>query len=217
MRFEEIVKIGEIMELNINDLCLRTKLQEMQEQGRFTVFHPTLKGVTVPLAEGDVLNIRFYRNTGIFEFDAKVLSWFVEGKLKLCMLEAITEVIKSQRRKSYRLPIVLKVLLWRADDTSEKPKKYKAKTVDISEHGMLLTCFEGFDSGTSILAEVQMSSTESRIFEAEVLRCEQPFEASDPQKTVLLFVNCSQSDRMYLGRFILKQQILERKKRSLRK
>ena len=217
MLFEEIVKIVEIMEIGIGDLCLRTKLQEVKEQERFTVFHPTIKGIPVPLAEGDVVNIRFYRSTGIFEFDAKVISWFVEDKLKLCMLEATTEVIKSQRRKSYRLPIVLKVLLWRADDTSEKPKKYKAKTVDISEHGMLLTCFESFEAGTTILAEVQLGSNESRIFEAEVLRCEQPFESTDPQKTVLLFVNCSQSDRMYLGRFILKQQILERKKRALRK
>lgn len=217
MRFEEIVKIGELMELNLGDLCMRTKLQDIQDNNRFIVFQPTHKGVSVPLTKEDVLNVRFYRSTGIFEFDARVHSWFDKDKLKLCMLEAVTEVVRSQRRQSYRLPIVLNALLWRADDAPENLKKYKAKTVDISEHGMLLTCFESFEPGTKIFAEIRMSGTESRVFETEVLRCEQPLYNNDPKKSVLLFVNCSEDDRAYLSRYILRQQIAARKKRVLGK
>lgn len=217
MRFDEIVKVGELMELTYQDLSMRTKLQDIKENGRFTIFHPTVKGITVPFTEGDTLTVRFYRNTGIFTFEAKVRSWSIDGKLKLCTLEATTEVTKFQRRKGYRLPIVLRVLLWRMDDASEKPKKYKAKTVDISEIGILVTCFENFEAGTKLFANVQFTSTENRVYETEVLRCEKPFDSNEPLKTVLIFQNCSQSDQTYLGRFIMHQQILARKKRVLRK
>ena len=217
MRFEEIVKIGEIMELSRSGVCMKTKLQDVHEYDRFTVFHPTVGGLYAELHAGDLFNVRFYRPTGIFEFDAKVREWLVKDKLKLCVLEATTEVVKSQRRKSYRLPIVLKVLLWRANDDSQKPKKFKAKTVDISEHGMQLTCFEVFEKGDRIVADVKISDYEHKIFEAEVLRCEHPCSATEPKRTVLLFINCPENDRAFLGRFILRQQISARKKRVLGK
>lgn len=210
MRLEEIVRIGEIMELNIDGKTYKTKLQDMHEDDAFSVLYPTEKGVLVPLTQEDIINIRFYRESGIFEFDARMRSRFDKGTLKLCMLEVISDIKRSQRRQSYRLPIVLPVLIWRLDD--EEQKKYKAKTVDISEHGILLTCFESIPKGTKVCAEIKMTDTEKRVFESEVLRCEQPFNKNEPQKMVLIYVNISESDRNYLGRYIMRQQITARKK-----
>lgn len=209
MQLEKNIKIGELLELNINGNTFRTKLQDIQGDD-FTVFNPTDKGIPVPITQDDIINVRFCRPSGIFEFDAQMQERFLKGRLQLCRLTIISELKKSQRRQSYRLPIVLKVMLWRADDIEQK--KHKAKTVDISEHGILLTCFEIFPKGTKLCAEINMSDREKRVFEAEVLRCEQPFNDSEPKKMVLMYVNISESDRNYLGRFIMQQQILARKK-----
>ncbi len=214
---DEIVKIGEIMELNINGEYIKTKLQDLNGSNRFTVFAPAVRGSLESLAQGDILRLRFYRPSGVFEFIAKVCKRFVKDNLRLCMLEALTEVEKSQRRKSYRLRIVLKVILWCADDKAENPKKHKAKTADISEHGMLVTCFDCFEPGTLVFADLKMPDHDHRVFETQVQRCEKPVIKTEPHKLGLIFVNATEQDRAYLGRFILRQQIIARKKRVLGK
>jgi len=209
VRLEKNIKIGELLELYINGQTYRTKLQDITGD-TFTVLNPTDKGLPVPILQDDIINVRFYRSSGVFEFDARMQERFIKGRLQLCRLLIISELKRSQRRASFRLPIILKVQLWRVDD--EEKKKHKAKTVDISEHGILLTCFEIFSKGTKLYAEINMTDTEKRIFEAEVLRCEQPYNDSEPKKMVLMYINISESDRNYLGRFIMRQQILARKK-----
>ncbi len=209
MRLEDIVKVGELFELNINGKGYKTKLQDIHED-YFVVLNPTERGTPVEVEQDDIVNVRFYRPAGVFEFDALMRERFIKGKLQLCKLKLISDLRKLQRRQSYRLPIVLRVTLWREGD---EQNKYKAKTVDISEHGILLTCFEAFKKGTKLFAKINLTETESRIIESEVLRCEQPFNDSEPRKTVLMYINISASDRNYLGRFIMRQQILARKKR----
>lgn len=218
MYFDEIVTVGEIMEFQIGDLTVKTKLTDLLENRQFTVFHPTLKGVPIPLTRLETVNICFYRPNGIFSFEAKIVDWYVNRQLQLCELEAITEVTKFQRRKSYRLPIMLGVVLRRLDgDEEEKEKTYRAKTIDISEDGMLLSCFQSFPSGTPVSAEIKLPDMPPRIFKTEVLRCEKPFVDNDPHNMVLLFLNCSQHDRTFLTRFIMRQQIIARKRRGPRK
>ncbi len=203
------------MEMQMGEISVKTKLQEVLGGGRFTVFHPTIKSVPLPLSKDDTTKICFYRPNGVYSFQAKVTDWYIKEQIKLCELEALSEVTKNQRRKSYRLPIVLSVVLRRLDGNEEEQAKvYKAKTVDISEHGMLLSCFHSFPDKTPISAEIKMSNMEKRVFKTEVLRCETPFMDTDPHNIVLLFLNCSEQDRAYLARFIMRQQIIARKKRG---
>lgn len=215
MHFDEIVTVGEIMELQIGEITVKTKLQDILENRQFTVFHPTLKGVPIPITRHDIVKICFYRPNGIFSFEAKISDWYIKNHIQLCELEAVTELTKFQRRKSFRLPIMLSVVLRRLDgDEEEQERVYKGKTIDISEDGMLLSCFQSFPNGTPISAEIKLPDMQSRVFKTEVLRCERPFNDNDPHNMVLLFLNCSQQDRTYLARFIIRQQIAARKKRG---
>jgi c-di-GMP-binding flagellar brake protein YcgR len=215
VHFDEIVTVGEIMEFQIGDLAVKTKLQDILENRLFTVFHPTLKGVPISLTRHEIVKIWFHRSNGIFSFEARINDWYIKNQLQLCELEAITEIAKFQRRKSFRLPIMLSVTLKRLDgDEEEQSKIYKARTVDISEDGMLLSCFQSFPSGTPVSAEIKLPDMQTRVFKTEVLRCEKPFIDNDPHNMVLLFLNCSQHDRTYLARFIMRQQIVARKRRG---
>ncbi len=215
MQFDEIVTVGENMEMQLGEMSMKTKLQDVLGSGRFTVFHPTIKSVPLPLTKDDTVKMCFYRPNGVFSFEARIVDWYIKEQIKLCELEAQTKVEKYQRRKSYRLPIVLSVTLKRLDGNEEEQAKvYKAKTVDISEHGMLLSCFHSFPDGASISAEIKMPEMEDRVFKTEVLRCETPFVDTDPHNIVLMFLNCSEQDRAYLARFIMRQQIIARKRRG---
>ena len=203
------------MEMQMGELSVKTKLQDVLKDGRFTVFHPTIKSVPLPLTKDDTVKICFYRPNGVFSFQANIVDWYKKENIMLCELKALTEIAKYQRRKSYRLPIVLNVSLKRLDgDEEEQAKVYRAKTVDISEHGMLLSCFQSFPNGTPICAELKMPDMEKRVFNTEVLRCKNPFMDTEPHNIVLLFLNCSAQDRAYLAKFIMRQQIIARKKRG---
>jgi len=203
------------MEMQIGEITVKTKLQDILDDRRFLVFHPTVKGVPISLTRGDLAKVCFYRPNGVFSFEASVADWYVKNDIQLCEWKAVTEVTKFQRRRSYRLPIVLNVTLKPlSGNDEERSKTYRAKTIDISEDGMLLSCFHSFPPGTPISAEVKLPDMQTRMFTTEVLRCETPFNDNDPHNMVLLFLNCSHHDRAFLARFIMRQQIIARKKGS---
>lgn len=211
---QEIIAVGERMEIKINNAFIRTKLQEMYDNGRFTAFHPTVKGLPVMLDTGDVFALRFYRPNGVFTFDAQLLDWYKKNEIRLCLFEPKTEVSKVQRRQSYRLPTVLDVVLRMAEKEGEEDRLIKGKTVDLSEHGVLLTSFACLPEDAKVFIELKLSPSETMGLPAKVLRCEKPFDRKDPFKIVLLFTNSSDRQRADLGRYILHQQIIARKKKN---
>jgi c-di-GMP-binding flagellar brake protein YcgR len=212
---KEIITIGELMEIKIKNAFVKTKLQELYQDGRFTVFHPTVKGVPVWLQTHGSYTLRFYRDNGVFSFDAQLLDWYKKDDIRMCLFEASSEVEKAQRRQSYRLPIVLDALL-RPEDAQGEPAAtpLKAKTVDISEHGVLLTCFTRLALDTCAAAELKLSPTETMTLRGKVLRCENPADKNDPFRIVLLFAGSTEQERSHLGRYILRQQIDARKKKN---
>ena len=215
MYAHEMMTVGELMDIKINTGHFKTKLQDMYEGGRFTVFHPTVRGLPVMLETDEVYTLRFYRPNGIFSFEALLLDWYTKDDIRLCLFESQTEVVKAQRRQSYRLPIKLDVVI-RFDKEKEgrKAPGIKGKTVDLSEHGMLLTSFTSLETDTQVVADLKLSPAETLAMKAKVLRCEKPFVKKDPYRIVLLFVGSSDRQKSDLGRYILRQQIIARNKKN---
>ena len=215
MYAHEMMTVGELMDIKINTGHFKTKLQDMYEGGRFTVFHPTVRGMPVVLETGDIYTLRFYRSNGIYSFDALLLDWYTKDDIRLCLLESKTEVVKAQRRQSYRLPIKLDVAI-RLDEKKGdcKAPAIKGKTVDLSEHGMLLTSFTKLEADTQVVVDLRLSPVDTMALKAKVLRCEKPLDKKDPCRIVLLFVGSSDRQKSDLGRYILRQQIIARNKKN---
>ncbi len=211
---QEIMAIGELMEIKINNGFVKTKLQDLHQDGWFTVFHPTVKGLPIMLETDETYMLRFYRSNGIFSFEAVLLDWYKQDEIMLCLFEPRSEVVKSQRRQSYRLPIVIDVLIRLEDTEDGKSPAVKAKTVDLSEHGTLVTSFTKIEEGTKISVELRLSPVDSITLKAKVLRCGKPVEKKDPYRIVLLFEDNAKQHRSELGRYILQQQIAARKKKN---
>lgn len=215
MYAHEMMAIGELMEIKINNGFFKTKLQDLYDDGRFTVFHPTVKGLPIMIETGDTYTLRFCRTNGIYSFDALLLDWYTKDDIRLCLFESKTELVKAQRRQSYRLPIRLDVTLrLEKEKGDQKMPAIKGKTVDLSEHGMLLTCFAHLETDTLVIADLKLSPVDTIALKAKVLRCEKPFDKKDPFRIVLLFVGSSDRQKSDLGRYILRQQIIARKKNN---
>lgn len=209
MLLEKVVKLGEILEIKLEEGLTRTKLLETLDDGEFVVFQPTFKGLLVWSDLDQVLSFTFYRPDGIYTFDAQIKETYIKEELRLCRFKQITPVKKHQRRNAYRLPIVLKTLIECVDDeqTEEVSGVYKGKTINISEKSVQLTCFDSLEEDTLVSATIYYNDYSSIMLRAKVFRCSEPKEPKDPYEIVLLFVDCSERDIMNLRRYILRQQI----------
>jgi len=213
MEAHEILIIGELMRIKVGDVFYHTKLQELLPDSQFTVFHPTVKGMLVQLETDEIYTLRFYRENGMYSFEARLLGQYLKGKIRLCLFQAVSSVVKVQRRRSYRLPIELDVKLWPVYAEGKlAATQIKGKTVNLSEHGVLLTCPISLKPDTWAKVEMKLSPTEKMTLHGRVLRCEQPLNFRDPYRIVILFTDSSEQQKSELRRYILRQQIAARKK-----
>jgi len=214
VRYKEIIRLGELFEIQYEGIIVRTKLQEIVTSTEFTVLQPTIKGVPLRTEDRDV-TFMFYRPNGCYSFNAHISSPFREGNIMLCRVECLSEIKRIQRRQCYRMPIVLDVFLYELDEEgAQGDRVFKGKTIDLSEKSVALSCFTAFQEDTLLTVEIRLSDTDSVRIQAKVLRMEKPLQPTDPHMMVLIFTE-HEKNRDFLRRYILRQQILLRKKHKM--
>lgn len=213
MRVDEILKIGEILDIKLSSGSVRTKLQEFLEDNDFAVFQPTVNGLPIYAEDNQIFSLVFYRNDGVYTFEAMIKKMYVKDELRLCRFSQVTDIRRYQNRQAYRLPIVLDVEIEYINSENEEAvrKVCKGKTSNISEKSVQLTCFTLMPEKTMVNAKVNFDGSDSLILQAQVLRCTKPTMKSDPYEIVLRFVDCLDRDITYIRRFILRQQVKQNK------
>lgn len=215
VQIDEMLTLGEILEIWDENLIVRTKLQELISDTEFLVLQPTVKGTPLHAEHRDV-KFAFYRTSGCYSFIARISAPFTHGSIRLCKVERVSEVKKIQRRQYYRLPIVQDVFLYEMDDKGTVlEKRYKARTRDISERSMAVSSFTRFDADMPMVVEIQMPDSRKLSIQAKVLRCAEPLISTDPYDIVLVFTNPPHNGAS-LRRYIFQQQVLLRKKRDIK-
>lgn len=214
MRFDEIVTLGELFEIRMKDLTVRTKLQEIVSDSEFVVMQPTIKGVPARAGDQDV-SFTFYRPNGCFSFKARMSPPFFKDDISFCLVARVSDVERIQRRQCYRLPIMLDTYLYDAKE-EEKPDKqhWRGKTIDLSEKSVSVSCFASFEEETPLSVEINLSPTRKLTLPAKVLRCKKPEKPTDPHEVVLIFTDFKEDSGGFLRRYIFNQQIQSRKKKS---
>lgn len=213
MKLQDIVKIGEIFEVKLGEITVRTKLQEIQESDEFVVFQPTVKGIPIWTNEDEIFRFAFYRANGVYLFEAELIEAFTKDGLNLCLFHVVSEVEKNQRRECYRLPIVLDVTVSeeRNDEDEDEPEKHKGKTSELSEKSLKFSCFTPFEPETMLTVSIKLTEKKTITLKARVYRYSEPEKKKDPHVMVLLFVDCSDYHKSYISRYIMRQQILARR------
>ncbi len=214
MRFDEIVTLGELFEIKMKDLTVRTKLQEIISDSEFVVLQPTVKGVPAR-AENQDVSFTFYRPNGCFSFQARMSPPFFKDDISFCLVARVSDVEKIQRRQCYRLPIVLDALLYDEKEEGKPDKqKWRVKTIDLSEKSVAVSCFASFEEETPLFVEIRLSPKEKLTLQAKVLRCIKPDKSTDPHEVVLMFTDFKENGGAFLRRYIFRQQVQSRKKRQ---
>ncbi len=205
----ETTTIGEILNIKLKNGSAKTKLQEFLSDDEFAVFQPVYNGLPLWPAHDEVLPFCFFRDDGVYQFNAKITDTYEKDGLHLCSFRQVSEIVKQQRREAYRLPVVLDVTIQLEDEEQAEEKKirvYKAKSVNLSEKGIELTCFSRLPENTKVILTVFFGNIAFDLH-AEIIKCTKPEKKTDPYDIVLLFVGCIGRDITYIRKYILHKQI----------
>lgn len=212
MLFNETLKIGEIFEVEAGSDRVHTKLQEMMESGEFVVLEPTIKGVPLRPQNGEQFKFSFFRPTGVYMFQAELIEPFTDKNIRLCRFRQTTETEKIQRRHCYRLPIVLDMQVLEGEGEDEK--KYRGKTITLSEKSVEFSCFAEFAEEQPLCVKIFLSKSEIITLYGNVIKFTRAENKTEPNEAVVLFSEISARYRTRMSRFIFTQQIVERNKRK---
>lgn len=212
MRLEEAAELGQVFEVQTTYGTGKTKLQEFIDSDVFSVYQPTINGLPMMDLTNQAIDFSFFKNNGIYTFKAQGLKTYESEGLKLCRFKLIGEVHRCQRRRAFRLPIVLKVDVEYLEDESgdvlDPPMKtLHGKTAVISEKSIQMMTKKPLKEKMRVNIKLHLNSLQRLHLTAEVLRCsdlEQKYTAYD---VVFVFTDYLEKDITVLRRFILQQQV----------
>lgn len=207
LRLTEMVRIGEIFEVRVGNVCVHTKLQEMHGDDELIVLQPTLMGKPVKSNDG-IFQFSFFRPNGVYQFNARLASAYDKGDMKLCRFLLVTEMEKIQRRQYYRLPVALDVVM----ETEGDAHKYRGISTTLSENSVQVSCLNAIPKETRLTAKIFFSATETIVLKGMVYKCTGPLEKNGLYDIVILFADNNERHITRLSRYILKQQIIARNK-----
>jgi c-di-GMP-binding flagellar brake protein YcgR len=207
------LKVGETLELRIGAIVSKTKLEGVIDEDHFVVTQPSYRMIPLHFSTGEEVQFSFLRDDGLYAFWAVYEARELREGWRICYFRAVSEVKKNQRRHSYRLPIVLDVLI-RIQLSDEDPQAFRelnASTVNLSEEGAALACYTRLPVRTKLLLNIRLQQNDTVFLRAEVMRAELPANRGDPYIIACKFTNLSRRLRLHISKFILQRQIRDRK------
>ncbi len=206
MRFSELACLGEAVEIRIGRISAKTTIQDILDGERFVILQPTHRLALLSVGDDEYVRIFLIRENGIFRLDAVLEARYRENGVALCRFRAVSEAERIQRRYSYRLHIVLDAKLY----LQKGAKPLNAKTINISENGLCLVSSIKFEPLDKFTIKLKLEEGYDAVFDVQVIRCERINEDT-LYTTGARFLNISTREQARLSRFIMKQQILQRK------
>ncbi len=179
---------------------------EMVRDDEIWIAAPQEKGVLVPVAIGEELDVYVVGENEVFRFRSSVKNRTKKGSIAYVVLPMPPAVTREQRRDYVRFTVALPVLFKKGEKTLE------GVTKNISGGGMLIHLAKGkdaFDSREEVVFCLIMNGGDI-MGKAEVVR------QDAPDVYAFRFTSISDKDREEIIKYIFKQQV-ELRKRGLLK
>lgn len=128
---------------------------------------PIYKGKRYFLSEGQNIGIFFYRDTAVYQFYAKVLKQ-VDINIIAFVVKPKDGLYRIQRRKHYRLPVVIKVII--EQKRNGKMHKLECVTKDLSGGGIKAICNEELDEGENVGVRLYLSKNNIIMVNGKIIR-----------------------------------------------
>lgn len=171
-------------------ITLKSMIETGFNHGEFKILAPIHHGVPYNLKVGEKLDVLFKNNASenavIYSIRCLIVHRFVENDMPLITLKQISEPVKVQRRKAFRIHV------YNTYSFEYKGKTYELVTKDLSSTGMLALTPIQLNTNTEfdILFDANIHKkdttgyTEERIFN---IRCR--VLDSKPEKEIRRFIN----------------------------
>ena len=218
----------------------KTMVEDRHNTGPLLMGIPSHKGLLMPVQEGDDIYLVFYRDSGRYTAQMKVLVLENRGAIRYMWLLQKAPAEKKQRREAYRLPISFDVhILQYPDDSNKKilngvivdePDIIEYERVasrDLSITGVSLLTRRMFNIEERYMLHMYLDRTSANLgiklpaeaappieVAAVVKRCV-PWKESRYFNVGLQFMSLTQNTSESISRFVLSEQQRQIKKRRL--
>ncbi|HZK58132.1 MAG TPA: PilZ domain-containing protein [Clostridia bacterium] len=128
---------------------------------------PIYKGKRYFLSNGQNIGIFFYRDTAVYQFYAKVLKQ-VDINIIAFVVKPENGLYRIQRRKHYRLPVVIKVTI--EQRRSGRIHKLECVTKDLSGGGIKAICNEKLEEGEDVGVRLYLGKNNIIIVNGKIMR-----------------------------------------------
>ena len=208
----------------------RTTIGSILKGGLLSAMVPGSGGIPMKIHLNDELALAFYRESGRYTTRVKVVNLEIRDDSRFMHLALLAEPEKDQRRKYYRLPVSLNVILCEyinhieeditmREELAEAVALEIAGTKDISITGVALITKHGYVHGDKYILKLFFENKPREkatpfIICAEVIRSI-PGRQNNSFQVGMRFFGQTQSMSEYLARYVLKQQQIQIMQRRL--
>jgi len=137
-------------------LNLSTHVEHITEAGEFIVAAPFFKGQLYPFLKREHVElVSVVEGAGVITCDVIVEKRLKNGDIVLLLLERISDIRRTQRRRHYRLPTLLDAEI----EPNQRPEKHMVHAVsrDLSAGGMRLITPEMFFNKEHVRLKVDLN------------------------------------------------------------
>jgi len=237
---EEVITVGDKVDLvTSSGQVFRTMIEDRLNDGPFLAGVPNRKGVYMHVDQGDDIYLVFYRESGRFIAQMRVVALEKRGEVRYMWLIQKTSAQKNQRREAFRLPVSFDVQIYEMTDDKEQGITYVADEVkaialevvssrDISVTGIALLTKRQYELEENYMLSLHLgrahanirggiSDTNERVpalhLTATVKRCI-PWRTGNTFNTGMHFFGMTEAMSDGIARYVLTEQQRQIKRRS---
>jgi len=174
---------------------------------------PIFKGKEYPLQAGRQVQVFYYRDSGLYSFEAVYNGRVLVGNVASCQVKRTSEIKRTQRREYFRLTCVLTAQLKsRSTGTVAKALIPDVEAIihDISGSGVRAISRKQFQENEEIECTLYLDPKVLTV-SATVLRCAQRQEENNYEMGIR-FDQINEADRDQIMAFIFRRQMELRQK-----
>jgi len=237
---EEVIAVGDKVDLvTSSGQVFRTMIEDRLNEGPFLAGVPNRKGVYMHVDQGDDIYLVFYRESGRYIAQMRVVALEKRGEVRYMWLIQKTTAQKNQRREAFRLPVSFDVQVFEFMEDNEQGITFVQDEVkaialevvssrDISVTGIALLTKKKYELEEKYLLSLHLgrahanirggsSDTNERVpalhLTATVKRCI-PWRTGNTYNTGMHFFGMTEAMSDGIARYVLNEQQRQIKRRS---
>ena len=234
---DEIIVIGDKVDIVAESgIVYRTMIEDRLNDGPFLAGVPNRKGIYMQVEQNDSLYLVFYRESGRYIAQMKVVATEKRGEIRYMWLMQATRAQKNQRREAFRLAVEFDVQIFEYKDDAEQGLRYVADEEeetaiervmcrDISVTGIALLTTKQYEFDEKYLLSLHLDKAPTNIrniavkdttpalhLTATVKRCI-PWRTTNTFNTGMQFFGMTESMSDGIAKYVLNEQQKQIKRR----